>query len=159
MKVSNGTRGRLLVGVQFMLIALIALAPGGRLWRSSPWLVVLEVVLLFGSLVILVLAFFHLGSALTANPVPKTDAPLQTNGIYAYVRHPIYTGVLLAGFGIAIYRASVVSLLTFIALVLLLNFKARWEESFLRAKHGGYLSYMEQVPRFLPRKKREKHGS
>jgi len=122
-------------------------------------LIVIEVVLLSVSSVILALAFSHLGSALTANPVPKADAPLQTGGIYSYVRHPIYTGVLVFGLGVAIYRASAISLLAFLALLLLLNFKARWEESFLRAKHEGYLSYMEQVPRFLPLKKRDKHGS
>lgn len=156
---SNGTRGRLLVGAQLLLIALIALAPGGRLWLSSPWLTVLELGLIFSGVGILVPAFFHLGSALTANPVPKADAPLQTNGIYAYVRHPIYTGVLLSALGVAIWRASVISLFAFIALVLLLNFKARWEEDLLKMKHAEYLSYMEQVPRFLPRKKRDKHGS
>ncbi len=156
---SDRTRGQLLVGLQFLLLALIALAPGGRLWSSPPWLMVLELGLIFSGIGILVPAFFHLGSALTANPVPKEDAPLQTDGIYAYARHPIYTGVLLSAIGVAIWRASVISLIALLALVLLLNFKARWEEELLKTKHVEYLSYMEQVPRFLPRKKRDKHGS
>lgn len=144
-------RGRILVGAQFLLIGLVGFAPGGRLWTHSSWLILLELGLTFSGVAILVPAFVHLGSALTANPVPKADAPLQTDGIYAYVRHPIYTGVLVAGLGVAIYRASVISLLAFLTLVALLNFKARWEEGFLKAKHDGYLSYMEQVPRFFPR--------
>lgn len=151
---SDSGRGRLLVGAQFLLIGLTAFAPGRGLWVSSPWLILLELGLIFSGLGILVPAFFNLGSALTANPVPKADAPLQTHGIYAYVRHPIYTGVLVAGLGVAIYRASPISLFAFLALVALLNFKARWEEGFLKVKHEGYLSYMKQVPRFLPRKNR-----
>ncbi len=102
-------------------------------------------------------SFSHLGSALTANPVPKVAAPLQTGGVYSYVRHPIYTGVLILGFAVAIYRGTLISLVAFLALVLLLNFKARWEERFLAAKHEGYSSYIDQVPRFFPHLRRRRN--
>lgn len=148
---SSQQRGRLLVAGQFLLIALIIFAPGRRLWSEITWLTFLGVVFIAVGFVVLARAFLDLGSALTANPVPKVGAPLQINGIYTHVRHPIYTGVLLAGLGASICRASTMSFLFLLALAILLNFKARWEESFLRSKHEGYLSYMEQVPRFLPR--------
>jgi protein-S-isoprenylcysteine O-methyltransferase Ste14 len=155
---SDRARGWFLVAAQFLLLALIVLAPGQKLWTSSTWALGLELILLFLGIAILVLAFTHLGPALTANPVPRAEAPLQTSGIYSYLRHPIYTGVLAVGLGIAVYRASVMSLIAFGSLVLLLNFKARWEEVFLRTKHSEYLTYMEQVPRFLPSKKRNRHA-
>lgn len=155
---SDRMRGRLLVGAQFLLIALIAFGPGTRLWTSSPWLTILSVGLVVSGISVLVPAFAQLGSALTANPVPKADAHLRTSGIYARVRHPIYTGLLLSGLGVAIWRASTVSIFAFFALFVLLNFKARWEEGLLRAKYEGYLSYMRQVPRFLPRKPRGNRG-
>ena len=147
---SDRGRGRLLVGAQFVLIGIIAIGRGSRLWPNWSLLIALEIALFAAGSVILILAFFHLGSALTANPVPRSDASLHTNGVYAYVRHPIYTGVLLTGMAVAIHHASLISVSAFLALVVLLNFKARWEEVFLLAKHRGYLSYMEQVPRFLP---------
>ena len=147
---SDRGRGRLLVGAQFLLLGLIALAPGDRLWRVSGWLIALSASLLFCSAIILAFSFVKLGSALTANPVPKVDAPLQTGGAYSYVRHPIYSSVLTFGFGVAIYRGSPLSLFAFLALLLLLNFKARWEEKFLSARHEGYSSYMNRVPRFFP---------
>ena len=143
-------RGRVLVGAQFLLLGLIALGPGDRAWRGSGWLTAISVSLLFGSAIVLVFSFVHLGPALTANPVPKEDAPLQTGGAYSYVRHPIYTSVLTFGFGVAIYRGAWISLFAVLALVLLLNFKARWEERFLKEKHEAYSAYMNRVPRFFP---------
>lgn len=151
------TRGRLLVAAQFLLIGLIALAPGNRLWPRPAWLVLVELILIVLGLAMLVAAFVHLGPALTANPVPKVDAPLRTNGIYAYVRHPIYTGLLLSGLGVSLWRSTAVSLIAFVCLFLLLDFKARWEESLLASKHPGYLSYRRRVPRFLPKLKRTGH--
>jgi protein-S-isoprenylcysteine O-methyltransferase Ste14 len=147
---SDRRRGRLLVGAQFLLLGLIGFAPGDRLWRGSGWLIALSALLLFCSAIVLAFSFAHLGPALTANPVPKVDAPLQTGGAYSYVRHPIYTSVLTFGFGVAIYRGTPIGLFAFLALVLLLNFKARWEEKFLSAKHQGYSSYANRVPRFFP---------
>ena len=147
---SDVGRGRLLVGVQFILLGLIAFAPGHRLWRDSGWLILVSVLIVFCSAIILVFSFTNLGAALTANPVPKETAPLQTEGAYSYVRHPIYTSVLTFGFGVAIYRGYLLSLLAYLALVLLLNFKARWEERLLTAKHEGYSAYVKNVPRFFP---------
>jgi protein-S-isoprenylcysteine O-methyltransferase Ste14 len=155
---SDRARGRLLVSAQFLLIGVIAISPGDRLWPSSGWLVLFEVILLLAGGAILALAFAHLGPALTANPVPKAGAPLQTSGIYAFVRHPIYTGVLVSGLGVALYRTSMISFIAYGSLVLLLNFKARWEEVFLKTKHSGYLTYMVHVPRFVPRRKRDRHA-
>ena len=116
---SDRRRGQLLVGAQFLLLGLIGFAPGFRLWPSSGWLIALSASLLFCSAIILAFSFAHLGPALTANPVPKVDAPLQTGGAYSYVRHPIYTSVLTLGFGVAIYRGTSISLFAFLALVLL----------------------------------------
>jgi protein-S-isoprenylcysteine O-methyltransferase Ste14 len=154
--VSDRARGRLLVLAQFLLITVIALAPGQRLWPNSAWLLPLEVVLLVVGATLLALAFVHLGPALTANPVPKADAPLQMAGIYAWMRHPIYTGVLALGIGVALYRASMISLIAAAFLIMLLNFKARWEEVFLKSKHPGYLAYLQRVPRFIPKLGRNK---
>jgi protein-S-isoprenylcysteine O-methyltransferase Ste14 len=150
---SDRARGRLLVVAQFALLALIAGAPGGRLWPNAAWLVWLELGFLAAGVTILIKAFAHLGPALTANPVPIDGAPLQIRGLYSHVRHPIYTGVLVTALGVAVYRAAAISILAFVILVVLLNFKARWEEVFLKRKHSEYLAYMEQVPRFLPRAK------
>jgi len=139
------------VAGQFLLIGLVAFTPDHRRWPGALWLTLLGAVFVALGFGVLVRAFVHLGPALTANPVPKLGAPLQVNGIYARVRHPIYSGLLTASFGIAIWRASALSFLFLILLASLLNFKARWEEKFLSSTHEGYSVYMTKVPRFFPR--------
>jgi protein-S-isoprenylcysteine O-methyltransferase Ste14 len=44
--------------------------------------------------------------------------------------------------------------LFFIALVVLLNYKASFEEQLLRARYVDYASYAEKTGRFLPKLKR-----
>jgi protein-S-isoprenylcysteine O-methyltransferase Ste14 len=91
-----------------------------------------------------------LGTAATATPVPKEGAPLRTTGLYALVRHPIYSGLLLAAFGLALRGDSVWHILIFIALVVLLSLKSRWEERMLAAVHPEYARYAATVGRFVP---------
>src|SRR5690606_25181410 len=40
-----------------------------------------------------------LGSALTPYPRPRDGAGLVKRGVYRYVRHPVYSGIVLAAFG------------------------------------------------------------
>jgi len=149
--VQDQQRGRILVAGQFLLIGLVALAPGPEIWIRSFWSLTSAFLFAGVGIALLIPAFRHLGSALRANPVPKPEAPLQTMGLYAKMRHPIYTGVLSLSLGISIFRATALSFFFLLLLVVLLNAKARWEENMLKSKHQGYSSYMAKVPRFLPR--------
>ncbi|HUW79145.1 MAG TPA: hypothetical protein VMV52_10420, partial [Candidatus Nanopelagicaceae bacterium] len=74
---SDRARGRFLVTAQFVLIFLIVAVPGRRLWASPGWLTLVAAILFGGGALLLAFAFAHLGPALTANPVPKSNAPLQ----------------------------------------------------------------------------------
>jgi protein-S-isoprenylcysteine O-methyltransferase Ste14 len=70
--------------------------------------------------------------------------------VYRFVRHPIYSALLLISLGLAIRGASLLHVLLFVALLALLKVKARVEESMLRVKFEGYASYAAQVGRFIP---------
>ncbi len=144
-------QGRALVGAQLALLFLIAIAPPGRLWPKPPWVALAAGLTILAGAVILLFAVWHLGSAFTAHPLPKENAELSTRGLYSHVRHPIYTGLLVLGVGAVLRNGSLLSLLALIALSALLDFKARWEEKFLLAKHTQYLDYMAKVPRFFPK--------
>lgn len=146
--------GRFLVGGQLALLLVIVIAPPGHLWRRPLWVAIAAGFTVLASAVILLTAFWQLGPALTAHPLPKENAELRTRGIYSHVRHPIYTGLLFLGVGIVIWNASLLSLLALVALFALLSFKARWEEKFLLAKYSQYSGYLAKVPRFLPRVRR-----
>lgn len=139
-----------LVSVQFLLLLALAFLPHGALWPVNLGVVVVAILLALGGGVIAVLGVLGLGPALTASPIPREHAPLVTGGVYGLVRSPIYTGLMTGGLGLALIGASVWHVAAWLALVLLLAGKARWEERMLVAEHPDYVAYGARVGRFLP---------
>jgi protein-S-isoprenylcysteine O-methyltransferase Ste14 len=76
---------------------------------------------------------------------------LVQRGIYARVRHPLYTSVMLASLGWALIWQSGSSLLAALALVPFFHAKARREERWLCETFPDYADYASRVPRFIPR--------
>ncbi|MBC7442806.1 MAG: isoprenylcysteine carboxylmethyltransferase family protein [Ramlibacter sp.] len=139
-----------LVSAQFLLLAALAFLPHGTLWPVTVLLAVVAIVLCVGGAVLAVLGVAGLGPALTASPIPREHAPLVTTGVYGLVRSPIYAGLITGGLGLALFGASAWHLVAWVALVLLLAGKARWEERMLLAEHPDYVAYGARVGRFLP---------
>ena len=81
----------------------------------------------------------------------RADA-LNTTGIYAIVRNPLYIGNFLIFTGIVIVFSNVFAVLVFaVFLILQYYFIILSEESFLKEKyHESYESYGRQVRRILP---------
>ncbi|MBK5238972.1 MAG: isoprenylcysteine carboxylmethyltransferase family protein [Actinomycetales bacterium] len=147
---SNKTRGNLLVTVQFVLLIALVAVPAGTLWPFPEWLAILALIAMLGGVMIALFALVGLGKAATATPVPKEGAPLRTNGLYAAVRHPIYSGLLAAGLGLTLRGDSVWHIVIFAGLIVLLSLKSRWEERMLVAVHPEYATYAAKVGRFMP---------
>ncbi len=100
-------------------------------------------------------AAFTLRRSLTAMPIPKEDGKMARQGLYRYVRHPMYTSVLLFSLGIALYSGTLYKYLLVGSLVVLFYFKSSYEESFLSKKYPDYLNYAKVTPRFLPKLQRK----
>lgn len=92
-----------------------------------------------------------LGKNRTPFPQPRAGSMLVEHGIYARVRHPLYTSVMLATFGWALIWQSLVCFVAGLALIPFFHAKARREETILRQTFSGYEDYARRVPRFLPR--------
>jgi len=142
---------RLLVAAQFLLLALIALLPRGWGWPVPGWLRALGVLGVVVGAVVMLLAGTALGRGLTAVPIPNEHAQLRTGGLYGLVRHPIYSGLLLASGSYVVATGSGWRALAFGALVVLLTAKARWEEARLARRFAAYPEYAARTPRFVPR--------
>ena len=147
---TNKTRGNLLVALQFVLLIGLVAVPAGTLWPFPEWLAILALIAMLGGVMVVLFALVGLGSAATATPVPKQGAPLRTNGFYALVRHPIYSGLLAAGLGLAVRGDTIWHIAIFVGLVVLLSLKSRWEERMLVAVHPEYARYATTVGRFVP---------
>ncbi len=77
---------------------------------------------------------------------------LVTDGLYAYVRHPQYTGLFIALFGEGVVHwPTLFSISLFPVIVLVYTWLARREERHMFEEFGkDYLAYKQQVPMFIP---------
>ena len=88
--------------------------------------------------------------SLTAVPIPKVDGQLTTTGLYRYVRHPMYSSVLLLAIGIALTNGSALKYFLTLLLYLLFYAKSVYEEKYLKLKYPDYADYALRIPRFIP---------
>jgi len=81
----------------------------------------------------------------------KEDHTLITTGIYGYMRHPIYTGVLMMFIGTALLVGTLGALMGFLTLCLSLWFKLKQEEALMRRHFPrDYPGYAERVKALVP---------
>lgn len=81
----------------------------------------------------------------------KEDHVLTTRGPYAWVRHPIYSGLLLALLGTALVVGKMIYLLAIPVCVLALALKLRSEEKFMHETFTEqYRSYRQRVKALIP---------
>lgn len=92
-----------------------------------------------------------LGRNLTPFPKPSKKGQFVRSGIFSLIRHPLYTGVMLASVGWAQLWQSRPALFVALALIPFFAAKARREEYWLREKFPEYAYYERQVNRFIPR--------
>jgi protein-S-isoprenylcysteine O-methyltransferase Ste14 len=100
---------------------------------------------------ILFRAVRDLAGNLTASPTPVDGGELVTHGIYATVRHPMYSALLSGVIGFALLVGSWVALAAVLVLVPFFIAKARHEERLLSSRYPGYEAYASRVRwRFIP---------
>jgi protein-S-isoprenylcysteine O-methyltransferase Ste14 len=137
-------------------VPLLAVAIALPLWTArtsgtpshpAQWL---GLALTAGGLLLALAGVLALGRALTPFPRPRESARLRTHGIYRWVRHPVYSGLLVGAFGWALAWLSVAGIAYAVALGVFFDRKARREERWLRERFPEYAEYERRVRRFIP---------
>jgi protein-S-isoprenylcysteine O-methyltransferase Ste14 len=96
-------------------------------------------------------ARFYLGGNWSSNVTVKQDHQLIRSGPYSLVRHPIYSGFLLAMLGTAIYVGELRGLLAVVLAAIGWKIKSRREEAFMEDEFGEqYTRYCREVKALVP---------
>ena len=91
-----------------------------------------------------------LGRALTPFPQPVADARLRQSGVYGWVRHPVYCGLILASFGWSLAWLSAPGFLASAAVLAFFDRKSAFEERLLRERFPEYAAYAQRVRKLVP---------
>jgi len=141
--------GWVFVQAALLVVYGVALAVGaGASWGVWRWLGAPMVAI--GAWVGIAALGMH-GRKLTPLPEPNPALGLQRTGVYAVIRHPMYTGLLLSAFGLAILLQKPLAVAAAVALTAFFNLKAREEERRLMRCYPEYADYQRTTGRFLPR--------
>ena len=94
----------------------------------------------------------HLGELWSGNITVKADHRVVDTGPYRLVRHPIYTGLILAVLATALEKGTLLALGAVLMVILGFWLKARFEEGFLREQLGrdAYDAYAAKTPMLIP---------
>lgn len=135
---------RLLVLGQFGSIAVLLFC-GSWLLPWWAWLVFAAGLLLF------IWASASLGgNNFTILPDPRQGNTLSQRGIYCFLRHPMYTAVILCGVAVSFGAPGLARWIALGVCIVVLVLKVRYEEGVLTARHPDYPERMKGVRRLFP---------
>lgn len=116
---------------------------------------ILEPVALFlmvAGLVLRWVAILTLGRFFTVDVAVHSDQPVVDSGLYRLMRHPSYTGLMIAFLGFGVYFGNWLSLAGLLLPIALgvLNRVAKEERALLASIGPAYAAYCERTKRFIP---------
>jgi len=118
---------------------------------ASPAVAYTGLALMFAGIGFAVWARFYLGGNWSGVVTVKKDHTLVRRGPYAIVRHPIYSGLLLAILGSVVVYRELRGLVAAGLLLVMLRLKSRTEERFMTEEFGSeYRLYEQQVKALIP---------
>ena len=90
------------------------------------------------------------GKNFTIMPEPRAGNTLSQTGIYRWLRHPMYTAVLLCGVAVTFGAPSLWRWIALGICCVVLLLKVRYEERLLTQHHPDYPQRMKGVARLVP---------
>lgn len=108
------------------------------------------IILLIISILVFFIAVISFRQLITPNPVPRDEAKLVKNGIYAYIRHPMYLFGILLTFGYVLYKSAFFTLILCIFYIVFFIYKIKFEENHLIKRFPEYSTYRESTKKLLP---------
>jgi protein-S-isoprenylcysteine O-methyltransferase Ste14 len=118
----------------------------------NTWLQIAGAVLMFGGIVLLVIAQLQLGASWRVGIDEDARPGLFTGGLYRFCRNPIFLAILVTFAGYALLLPTLLSVLLLLGTYSGVRAQIRAEEAYLLRTYGeAYRDYAGRVGRFWPR--------
>ncbi len=86
----------------------------------------------------------------TASPTPRPGGQLISSGPYRYVRHPMYSGLLLITLPAMILYGTTLRWAIWLVFVVNLMIKLSYEEQLLTERYRDYADYRRATKKLIP---------
>ncbi len=108
--------------------------------------------LLIGGLALRWTAILTLGRLFTVDVAIHSDHVIVQEGLYRLVRHPSYTGLLVAFLGLGVFFSNWLSIFGLLipVTIAVLNRVAKEEQALLTSHGSEYAAYCARTKRFIP---------
>jgi len=135
-----------------MLGMILGFAGIGRIQMGTSFIGVLGLTFLITGIVVRWTAIKTLGKYFTGTVLIKDDHRLIRSGVYKHLRHPAYTGALIAHLGLGLSFSNWFTLgLSSIPFIAVALYRMRVEERALKEAFGSeYVAYSQTSKRIIP---------
>ncbi|HTB97757.1 MAG TPA: isoprenylcysteine carboxylmethyltransferase family protein [Terracidiphilus sp.] len=147
-----------LVLIWIMIVASLSVAPyyadthPPTMFGGADWLRYVGLACMICGLAIRWTAVFSLGKSFSANVAILSRQQLKTGGLYRFVRHPSYFGLLLVILAIGIHTHNWIAFaICVVPPFLALSYRIHVEEAALKTAFGDeYAAYSRRTRRLIP---------
>ena len=130
--------------IALVIISVVTLSP--YLFNHSP----LGIPLIVLGATVYITSHYTMGSAWSIEVEPKEG--LVNKGLFRYVRHPLYAGILIACLGLIMSTMSMQFTILFAFIIIpYLYARSLIEERLLVKTLPGYAEYMKNTKMFIPK--------
>lgn len=141
--------GTALVALQFVMIVALA-AYGAPVFLTGHASVTAWAMAAGGAMLGAWALYVNRPGNFNIRPTPRRGGQLVQQGPYRWIRHPMYSAVILCGLACAWVLGAATGWLVWAALVIVLTVKATLEERWMLSRHPDYAAYRVRTSRFVP---------
>jgi protein-S-isoprenylcysteine O-methyltransferase Ste14 len=123
---------------------------GSVVWPQTTTTNILADLATIGGLILFIQSHRALGRNWSFEVVIQEKHELIEKGPYAYIRHPLYSGVLLMFMGMALYCGRTACIILFVSCFLGSYFKSQMEERLLAKTFPAYSEYKRRTKALIP---------
>lgn len=140
-------KGKYLLYGQLILLILLFYFSNFLMISKNGFLAVLFIL----AMGLLLYSVYNMGlDTFSPFPEPKKGSKHIQTGAYKFIRHPMYTGIIILGLMLVLSDPQFLNTIIYIILLYVLDAKATYEEGLLLKLYPTYKEYMLKTSKFFP---------